>query len=65
MAPLGLVARPGREDERRVRLYTLDPEMLKDLARRYNPAGVESESFEPSSNLPTSVDNRRQASTSP
>jgi hypothetical protein len=37
LAPLGLVARPGRENGRPVRLYTLDPDALADLARRYNP----------------------------
>jgi hypothetical protein len=65
MAPLGLVARAGREGERRVRLYTLDPELLRDLARRYNPAAPESEGSGPASNPLASVDNRRQASTSP
>ena len=38
LAPLGLVARPGRENGRPVRLYLLDPDTLADLARRYNPA---------------------------
>src|SRR5262249_21170684 len=38
LAPLGLVARPGRENGRTVRLYTLDPDVLADLARRYIPS---------------------------
>jgi hypothetical protein len=37
LAPLGLVARPGRENGRPVRLYTLEPGVLADLSRRYNP----------------------------
>jgi len=67
LAPLGLVARPGRENGRPVRLYTLDPGALADLARRYNPAVVvagEGEStslFKPAE----SVNNRQQASTAP
>jgi hypothetical protein len=67
LAPLGLVARPGRENGRPVRLYTLDPDALADLARRYNPA-VEpaGERESPSLFKPAeSVENRRQVSTAP
>ncbi len=38
MAPLGLVAKRGREGPRVVRRYLLDPGALADLAARYNPA---------------------------
>ena len=67
LAPLGLVARPGRENGRPVRLYTLDPGVLADLARRYNPAvGAAGEHESPSLSKPLeSVDNRQQASTAP
>jgi hypothetical protein len=63
LAPLGLVARPGRENGRPVRLYLLDPDTLADLARRYNPVEV-AEPESPSS-PPESVHKLRQASTSP
>jgi hypothetical protein len=67
LAPLGLVARPGRENGRPVRLYTLDPGALADLARRYNPtAGAAGENGSPSLSKPgESVGNRQQASTAP
>jgi hypothetical protein len=67
LAPLGLVARPGRENGRPVRLYTLDPGVLADLARRYNPAvSAAGENESPSlSKPPESVDIRQQASTAP
>jgi len=67
LAPLGLVARPGRESGRPARLYTLDPGVLADLARRYNPAvGAAGENESSSLSEPAeSVDNRRQASTAP
>jgi len=67
LAPLGLVARPGRENGRPVRLYTLDPGVLADLARRYNPAvGAASENGSSSLSEPAEcVDNRQQASTAP
>jgi Protein of unknown function (DUF3631) len=38
MAPLGLVAKRGREGTRVVRRYLLDPGALADLAARYSPA---------------------------
>jgi len=63
LAPLGLVARPGRENGRPVRLYTLDPEALADLARRYNPAMSAAGEGEPPFKSAETVDNRRQAST--
>ena len=65
LGPLGLVARPGRENGRAVRLYVLDPDVLADLARRYNPA-VDRVSEGEALSQPEpveSVDNRRQAST--
>jgi hypothetical protein len=67
LAPLGLVARPGREDGRPVRLYTLDSGALADLARRYNPAaGAAGEHDSSSLSTPVeSVDNCQQASTAP
>jgi hypothetical protein len=67
LAPLGLVARPGRESGRPVRLYSLDPDALADLARRYNPGvGATAEGQAPSLfQPPESVTNRRQASTTP
>jgi hypothetical protein len=67
LAPLGLVARPGRENGRPVRLYTLDSGALADLARRYNPAvGAAGDDDSPSLSKPVeSVNNRQQASTAP
>jgi hypothetical protein len=63
LAPLGLVARPGREQGRVVRLYTLDPEALGDLARRYNPAIGGAGELEARSDPAETVNNRQQAST--
>jgi hypothetical protein len=40
MAPLGLVAKRGREGNRVARRYLLDPGTLGDLASRYNPAAL-------------------------
>jgi hypothetical protein len=41
VAPLGLVARPGREGGRRGRFYALDAVALGDLATRFDPAAAD------------------------
>jgi hypothetical protein len=40
LAPLGLLARAGREGRRRGRFYGLDRETLADLGQRYDPAAA-------------------------
>lgn len=65
LAPLGLIARPGREDGRPVRLYQLLPDTLADLARRYNPAATVSTDRDGLPEPAEAVDNRQQASTAP
>jgi hypothetical protein len=65
LGPLGLVARVGREGGRVVRMYTIDHEVLSDLARRYNPAvSASGDSLSPFKPAET-VYNRQQASTAP
>jgi hypothetical protein len=58
MAPLGLMAKRGREGTRVVRRYTLDPAVLSDLALRYNPSAA---AAEPATEAPQSGNNRQQA----
>jgi hypothetical protein len=61
MAPLGLVAKRGREGTRVVRRYLLDPGTLGDLASRYNPAALAVEDPEETRVAPQSVNNCQQA----
>ncbi len=65
LAPLGMVARPGRENGRHVRFYALDSDTLADLARRYDPAAAGSTEPEPPVNPPETVSIRKQASPAP
>ena len=61
MAPLGLVAKRGREGPRVVRRYPLDPGALADLALRYIPAAGSADEAEAAHHTSR---NRQQPATS-